>query len=112
LENKEEKNKRPRKMQDMMKGAFKEGMMDEMMKGLKRSIMVLLLAVIGWIVFVSLHSFLWSTGFTFYQNIIITFDALLVALVIALLIIYKVSGLGEMMKKFKGMAGKFANDEE
>ena len=74
--------------------------------------MVLLLAVVGWIVFVSLHSFLWSTSFTFYQNIIITFDALLVASVIALLIIYKVSGLGEMMKKFKGMAGKFADDKE
>jgi len=99
-------------MKDMMKGAFKEGMMDEMMKGLKRTMMVLLLAVVGWIVFVSLHSFLWSTSFTFYQNIIITFDALLVASVIALLIIYKVSGLGEIMKKFKGMAGKFADDKE
>lgn len=99
-------------MKDMMKGVFKEGMKDDVMKGLKRSIMVLLLVLIGCIVFVSLHSFLWSTSFTFYQNLVITFDALLVAMVIGLVLVYKISGLGEMIKKFKGMADKFTKDED
>jgi hypothetical protein len=43
LENKEEKTERPRKMKTMMKGVFKEEMKDDVMKNLKRSIMVLLL---------------------------------------------------------------------
>jgi hypothetical protein len=42
----------------------------------------------------------------------ITFDALLIAMVIGLVLIYKISGLGEMIKKFKGMTDKFAKDED
>ena len=106
------KTERPRKMQDMMKGMFKEGMKDDVTKGLKRSIMVFFIVIVGWIFFISLHSFLWSTSFTFYQNLVITFDSLLVAAIIGLGLIYKISGLGEMMKKFKGMADKFTKDDE
>ena len=40
MKNKETENKRPRKMQDMMKGVFKEGMKDDVMKGLKRSLVL------------------------------------------------------------------------
>jgi hypothetical protein len=112
LENKEEEKKRPRKMQDMMKGVFKEGMKDDVMKGLKRSMMVVFLVIVAWIVFISIHSFSWSTSFTFYQNLVITFDSLLVAGAIGLGIVYKISGLDEMMKKFKGMADKFTKDED
>jgi hypothetical protein len=112
LENKEEKTEQPRKMKTMMKGFFKEGMKDDVMKRLKRSIIVLLLVLIGYIVFISLHSFVWSTNFTFYQNLVITFDALLIAMVIGLVLIYKISGLGEMIKKFKGMTDKFTKDED
>jgi hypothetical protein len=112
LADKEETARRPRKMQDMMKGAFKEGMKDDMMKGVKRSMIVLLLAVVCWIVFVTAHSFLWSTSFTFYQNLVITCDALLIAMVIGLLIIYRISGLGEMIKKFKSPADETTQDKD
>jgi hypothetical protein len=47
LENKEEGINRPRMMRDMMKGVFKEGMKDDVMKGVKRSIMVLIIVVVG-----------------------------------------------------------------
>ena len=99
-------------MQDMMKGMFKEGMKDDVTKGLKSSMMALIIVIVGWIVFISIHSFLWSTSFTFYQNLVITFDSLLVATAIGLGLIYKISGLGEMMKKFKGMTNKFTKDDE
>jgi hypothetical protein len=74
--------------------------------------MVLFIVIIGWIFFISLHSFLWSTSFTFYQNLVITFDSLLIAAVVGLGLVYKISGLGEMMKNFKDMAGKFTKDDE
>ena len=112
MENEEEKTNRPRKMQDMMKGVFKEGMKDDVMKGLKRSLMALLIVIVGWLIFISIHSFFWSTSFTFYQNLVITFDSLLVAVVIGIGLIYKISGLGKMMKNFKGMAEKFTKDDE
>jgi len=99
-------------MKTMMKGFLKEGMKDDLMKRLKRSIIVLLLVLIGYIVSISLYSFLWSTSFTFYQNLVITFDALLIAMIIGLVLIYKISGLGEMIKKFKGMTAKFTKDED
>ena len=83
-----------------------------MTKSLKSSLKVLFIVIVGWIVFISLHSFLWSTSFTFYQNLVITFDSLLVAAAIGLGLVYKISGLGEMMKKFKGMADKFTQDDE
>ena len=112
MKNKETENKRPRKMRDMMKGVFKEGMKDDVMKGLKRSLVVVILVIIGWIVFISIHSFFWSTSFSFYQNLVITFDSLLVAGAIGLGIVYKISGLGEMMKNFKSMADKFTKDDD
>lgn len=112
MENKEEKNREPRKMQDVMKGVFKEGMKDDVMKGLKRSGMALIIVVVCWVVFISLHSFFWSTSFTFYQNLVITFDSLLVATFIGIGLIYKISGLGKMMKNFKGMAEKFTKDTD
>ena len=112
MEDKETENKRPRKMKDMMKGVFKEGIKDDVVNGLKRSIMVVFLVIVAWIVFISIHSFFWSTSFTFYQNLVITFDSLLVASAIGLGLVYKISGLGEMMKKFKGMADKFTKNDD
>jgi hypothetical protein len=112
LENEEKKTIGSRKMQDMMKGVFREGMKDDVMKGLKRFMMALLIVIIGWIIFISIHSFFWSTSFTFYQNLVITFDSILVAAVIGICLIYKISGLGKMMKNFKGMADNFTQDDE
>jgi len=96
----------------MMKGFFTDGMREGLMKGIKRSLTVLILVGIGWIVFVSVYAFLWSTNYTFYQNLVVTFDALVVALVIGLALIYKVSGIGDIMKKFSGMAEKFTQKEK
>jgi hypothetical protein len=99
-------------MKDMMQGMFQEGMKDDVMKGIKHSLIVIVLITVGWIMFISIYSFLWSTSFTFYQNIVITFDSLLLATIIGLAVIYKISGLGEMMKNFKGLANKFTKDED
>lgn len=114
---KNENNNGP--MKKMMEGFFTEdmknefkGMKDEASKGLKRSFAVLFGVSFGWIVFVSLHSFLWSTSYTFYQNIVITFDALIIAIIIGMALIYKVSGVGKMMKKFSGITEKLSKKDE
>jgi hypothetical protein len=44
--------------------------------------------------------------------IIITFDSLLIAGAIGSGIVYKIGGLGEIMKSFKGMADKFTKDDD
>ena len=91
----------------MMKGLLTDDMKEELRKGIKRSLAVLILNGIGLLIFVSAYAFYWSTNCTFYQNLVVTFDALVIALVIGLALIYKVSGIGDIMKKFSGVAEKF-----
>lgn len=108
------------KMKNMMKGFFTddmkkdfEGIKEDATKGLKRSLAVLFIVAFGWIIFISLHSFLWSTSYTFFQNLVITFDSLVVAVVIGIGLIYKVSGIGNITKKFSKLTERFTdNDEE
>jgi hypothetical protein len=38
-----------------------------------------ILVVIGWLVFFVYYTFIWSTPFTFFQNLVITFISLLIA---------------------------------
>jgi hypothetical protein len=75
-------------------------------KGLYRSFGVLVAVPFGWIVFLSMHCFLWSTGFTFYQNLVITFDSLIIAIIVALGLVYKVSGLGNISKRTRALISK------
>ena len=121
-EDKEDKknvtNDEPR-MKKMMKDFFTDdikkeftGMKDEASKGFKRSGGVLAGVAFCWIIFISLHSFLWSTSFTFYQNLVITFDSLIIATLVGLGLVYKVSGLGEMSKKFSKVTEKFTKKDE
>ena len=116
---KKENDNVPR-MDKMMKGFFTEemkndfkGMKDEATKGIKRSFGTLIGVAFAWIIFVSLHSFLWSTSYTFYQNLVITFDSLIVAILIGIGLIYKVSGIGNISKKFSKFTERFTknNDE-
>lgn len=107
------------KMKNMMKGFFTddmkkdfEGMKEDATKGLKRSFAVLGIVAFGWIIFVSLHSFLWSTSYTFYQNIVITFDSLIVAVLMGIGLIYKVSGLANIIKKLSKLTERFTRNEE
>jgi len=123
MENEESKesdvnNDTPR-MRKMMKGFFTKDvtkdfkdMKDSLTKGLKRGIAVLVIVAFGWIIFVSLHSFLWSTSYTFYQNLVITFDSLIVAVLVAVGLIYKVSGLEKISKKLSKMTDKFTKNDE
>lgn len=123
MEDKEKNNKdvsddAPR-MRKMMQGFFNDdmkkdfkGMKDDATQGLKRSGAVLVTVAFGWIIFISLHSFLWSTSYTFYQNLVITFDSLIVAVLVALGLVYKVSGLGNISKKFSKMTDKFTKKDE
>ena len=96
---------------DDMKNDFK-GMKDDATKGLKRSGAVLAIVAFGWIIFVSVHSFLWSASYTFYQNLVITFDSLVVAVLVAIGLVYKVSGLGKISEKFSKMTEKLTNNDE
>ena len=107
------------RMRKMMKGFFTDdmkkdfkGMKEDLSKGLKRSMAVLVVVAFGWIVFISTYSLLWSTGFTFYQNLVITFDSLIVAVLVGVGVIYKVSGLGKMSKKFSKMTEKFTKKDD
>ena len=75
-------------------------------KGLYRSFAVLVAVPFGWIVFLSIHCFFWSTDFTFYQNLVITFDSLIIAVIVALGLIYKVSGLGNISKRIRALFSK------
>ena len=77
--------------------------------GLYRSFAVLVAVPFGWIVFLSIHCFLWSTGFTFYQNLVITFDSLIIAVIVALGLIYKVSGLGSISKRIRALISKLTD---
>lgn len=79
-------------------------------KGLYRSFVVLFAVPFGWIVFLSIHCFLWSTGFTFYQNLVITFDSLIIAVIVALGLIYKVSGLGNISKRIRALISKLTDN--
>lgn len=107
------------RMKKMMQGFFTDdmkkdftGMKKDATKGLKRSGAVLGAVAFGWVIFISLHSFLWSTSYTFYQNLVITFDSLIVALLAALGLVYKVSGLGNISKKFSEITNKFTKKDE
>lgn len=107
------------KMGKMMKGFFTddmkkdfEGIKDSATRGLKRIFAVLFIVAFGWIIFISLHSFLWSTSYTFFQNLVITFDSLIVAILIGIGLIYKVSGLGNISKKFSKLTERFTNNDE
>ena len=117
MDEKKEKEKagdeiRERFGRGMMKGLLTDDMKEGLKKGIKRVLAVSILTGIGAIVFVTVYAFLWSSNYTFYQNLVVTFDALVVALVIGLALIYKVSGIGEIMKKFSGMAEKLAQKEK
>jgi hypothetical protein len=118
-DNKKNSNDDGPRMKKMMQGFFNDdmkkdfkGMKEDATKGLKRSGAVLVAVAFGWIVFISLHSFLWSTSYTFYQNLVITFDSLIVAVLVGIGLIYKVSGLGNMSKKFSKMTEKFTKKDE
>jgi hypothetical protein len=87
-------------------------MKEDATKGIKRSFAVLFGVAFGWIIFVSVHSFLWSTSYTFYQNLVITFDALIIAVLVGAGLIYKVSGVGNMSKKFSKITDKFTKTDE
>jgi hypothetical protein len=78
-------------------------------KGFYRSLAVLVAVPFGWIVFLSIHCFLWSTGFTFYQNLVITFDSLIIAVSVAFGLIYKVSGLGSISKRIRALISKLTD---
>lgn len=88
-----------------MKENFNE-IKNDATKGLYRIFAVLVIVTFGWIVFISLHCFLWSTGFTFYQNLVITFDSLVIAVFFALGLVYKVSGLGNVCKNTRTLISK------
>jgi hypothetical protein len=118
-ETKKDVNDDAPRMKKMMKGFFNDdmkkdfkGMKDDATKGLKRSGGVLVAVAFGWIIFISLHSFLWSTSYTFYQNLVITFDSLIVAVLVGVGLIYKVSGLGDISKKFSKMTDKFTKNDD
>ena len=118
-EQKKNENDNFPKMKDMMKNILTddvkkdfEGIKDDATKGLKRSFIALFIVAFGWIIFVSLHSFLWSTSFTFFQNLVITFDSLIVAVLIGIGLIYKVSGLGNLTKKFTKLTERFTKNDE
>ncbi len=74
-------------------------------RGFYRSFAALAAVAFGWIVFITLHCFLWSTSFTFYQNVVITFDSI-VAVLIALGLVYEVSGLRKVYKKARGLISR------
>lgn len=123
MEEKEEKGKEEKSnshgMGEKVKGFFTDDIKDELKdvkdeltKGVKRAFAVLLIVAVGWIIFVSLHSFLWSTSYTFYQNIVITFDSIIIAIVIGIALIYKVSGMGKITKKLSSMTKKFISKED
>lgn len=86
------------------------GLRNDATKGLYRSFVVLFAVPFGWIVFLSIHCFLWSTGFTFYQNLVITFDSLIIAVIVALGLIYKVSGLGNISKRIRALISKLTDN--
>ena len=112
------------KMKNMMKGFLTddvkkdfEGIKDDATKGLYRSFAVLFIVAFGWIVFISLHCFFWSTSYTFYQNLVITFDSLIIAALIAVGLVYQVSGLGSIYKNTRTLISKLTkkfseNDED
>ena len=118
-ENKKDVNDDAPRMKKMMKGFFTsdmkenfKGMKEDATKGLKRTLAVLAIVTFGWIIFISMHSFLWSNSYTFYQNLVITFDSIVVAVLVAVGLIYKVSGLGKISEKFSKMTEKFTKNDE
>jgi hypothetical protein len=118
-ESKKDGNDDVPRMKKMMQGFFTDdmkedfkGMKEDATKGIKRSFAVLFGVAFGWIIFVSVHSFLWSTSYTFYQNLVITFDALIIAVLVGAGLIYKVSGVGNMSKKFSKITDKFTKTDE
>ncbi len=118
-ESKKSKKEDSPSMPEMMKGFFTEDIKNEFKdmkyqasKGFKRSFATLFAVAFGWIIFISLHSFLWSTSYTFYQNLVITFDSLIIAIIVGVALIYKVSGIGKMSKKFSNITEKFGKKEE
>jgi hypothetical protein len=74
--------------------------------GLVRIFVVLATVPFGWIIFISLHCFLWSTSYTFYQNLVITFDSLIIAVIIGLGLVYKVSGLANISRHTRTLISK------
>jgi uncharacterized protein YqhQ len=73
---------------------------------LARIFAVLVTVPFGWIVFISLHCFLWSTSYTFYQNLVITFDSLVIAVIIGLGMAYKVSGVTNIARHTRTLISK------
>jgi hypothetical protein len=67
---------------------------------------------VGWILFISVFAFLYSTSYTFFQNLIVTFDSLIVATLIGLALIYKMSGIGNIMEKFQGIKDNSTQKED
>lgn len=77
-------------------------------KTLYRTLAVLLIVPFLWLVFLSVYCFLWSTSFTFYQNLVITFDSIVIALMLTVGLAYAVSvgGLRKVYKKARGLTSK------
>ncbi len=75
-------------------------------RALYRTLAVLIIVPFGWIVFLTLHCFLWSANFTFYQNLVITFDSIIITVFIAVGLIYGVSGLRKVYKNARGLISK------
>ncbi len=75
-------------------------------RGFYRSFAALAAVAFGWIVFITLHCFLWSTGFTFYHNLVITFDSIVIAVLFAVGLVYQVSGLRKVYKKARGLISR------
>ena len=75
---------------------------------LVRIFAVLVTVPFGWTVFISLHCFLWSTSYTFYQNLVITFDSLVITVIIGLGSAYKVSRVANISKHTRTLISKLA----
>ncbi len=75
-------------------------------RGFYRAFAALGAVAFRWIVFITLYCFLWSTGFTFYQNLVITFDSIIVAVLVAVGLVCEVSGLRKVYKKARGLISR------
>ncbi len=78
-------------------------------KAFYRTLAVLVLVPFGWLIFISLYCFVWSTSFTFYQNLVITFDSIVIALFVAVGLVYEASGLRRVYKKARGLMSKMTD---
>ena len=68
-------------------------------RDVRNGITISILAFIGWLVFLIVHTFLWSSNYTFFQNIIIAFISfLIVGALVALMWMTGAKKYGNAMK--------------